>query len=153
MFSLIAGALGTVLGIFVLSAIEKFIGPQLPPNTQFTLNARALLFTTAISIAAAMLVGLAPAIHASRTNVGDALKDYVRGSTGERAGSMRAILIVGEVALSVVLLVGSTLLLISFLKLQSTSPGFEPKGAATAFVESQSTAIKHLGSRPNSSVR
>jgi putative ABC transport system permease protein len=144
-FSLIAGGLGTVLGFFVLSAIEKFLGPQLPPNTQLTLNARALLFTIAISIATAMLVGLAPAIHASRTNVGDALKDYIRGSTGERAGRMRAILIVGEVALSVVLLVGSTLLLISFLKLQSTSPGFEPKGAAAAFVGISTNRLKTPG--------
>ena len=62
------------------------------------------------------------------------LKDSARGSSGERGGRFRATLIVAEVALSVVLLVGSSLLLISFLKLQRTPPGFEAKGAATAFV-------------------
>ena len=58
----------------------------------------------------------------------------MRGSSGARGGRLRALLIVGEVALSVVLLVGSSLLLISFLSLQRTPPGFDPTGVATAFV-------------------
>ena len=58
----------------------------------------------------------------------------MRGSSGARGGRLRAFLIVGEVALSVVLLVGSSLLLISFLSLQRTPPGFDPTGVATAFV-------------------
>jgi predicted permease len=58
----------------------------------------------------------------------------VRGSSGARGGRLRAALIVGEVALSVVLLVGSALLLLSFLSLQRTPPGFDPTGVATAFV-------------------
>ena len=65
----------------------------------------------------------------------ETLKDAARGSSGGvRGAKFRAGLIIAEVALSVVLLVGSSLLLISFLKLQRTPPGFNPKGVASAFV-------------------
>src|SRR5262249_56170459 len=103
-------------------------------NTVLTLNGRALAFNGAMTLATALLVGVAPAVQASRAHLVDALKDSSRGSSSERGGRLRAALIVGEVALSVVLLVGSSLLLTSFLKLQRTPPGFEAKGAAAAFV-------------------
>ena len=90
-----------------------------------TLNWRALAFTGGVTLVSALLVGLAPALQASKARLVDVLKDSARGSSSERGGRFRATLIVGEVALSVVLLVGSSLLLVSFLKLQRTPPGFE----------------------------
>jgi len=81
------------------------------------------------------VAGLVGALLASsKGELVDALKDAVRGSSSARGGRLRSSLIVGEVALSVVLLVGSSLLLISFLSLQRTPPGFDPAGVATAFV-------------------
>src|SRR5476651_940710 len=133
-FSTIAGALGTILALWSLSAIQSTIATQLPPNTTLTLNWRALAFTGGVTLLRALLVGLVPAVQASKARLVDVLKDSARGSSGERGGRFRATLIVGEVALSVVLLVGSSLLLMSFLKLQRTPPGFEPEGAAAAFV-------------------
>ena len=133
-FSLVAGAFGILIGLWALSAIESVVSSQLPPNTSLTLNWRALTFTGGVTIVSAVLVGLAPALQASRTHLMDVLKDSVRGSSGERGSRLRATLIVVEVALSVVLLVGSSLLLTSFLTLQRTPPGFEATGAATAFV-------------------
>ena len=133
-FSTIAGALGTILALWTLSAIESLVKAQLPPNSVLTLNARALLFTALVTLVTALLVGLAPALQASRTEIVEVLKDSARGSSGGRSGRFRATLIVAEVALSVVLLVGSGLLLTSFLKLQATPPGFEARGAASAFV-------------------
>jgi predicted permease len=133
-FSTAAGLVGTLFALWALAAIQSLVANQLPPNTALTLNARAFAFTAIVSILTALLVGLVPAIQASRTDVVDALKDTARGSSSRRGGAFRSALIVGEVALSVVLLVGSTLLLVSFLKLQRTAPGFEPAGAATAFV-------------------
>jgi putative ABC transport system permease protein len=73
-------------------------------------------------------------MYASRTELFGGLKDGARGSSNRRARNFRSVLIVGEVALSVVLLVGSALLLLSFIRLQRTPPGFDPKGAAAAFV-------------------
>jgi predicted permease len=133
-FSVIAGALGVLVGLWALWAIHSTIASQLPPNTTLTLNGRALAFTAGVTLLSAILVGLAPALQASKARLVDVLKDSARGSSGERAGRYRATLMVGEVALSVVLLVGSGLLLMSFLKLQRTPPGFEPAGAAAAFV-------------------
>jgi len=133
-FSVVAGAVGVLLGAWSLSAVQSLVATQLPPNTILTLNWRALMFAGAVTVVTAVLVGLAPAIQASRGHLVEVLKDSARGSSGERGGRFRAALMVGEVALSVVLLVGSTLLLLSFVKLQRTPPGFDPRGAATAFV-------------------
>jgi len=133
-FSMIAGALGLLLAMWAVSAIQSIVATQLPPSTVITLNWRALLFTGGVTIVTALLVGLAPALQASRAHLVEVLKDSARGSSGARGRRFRSALIVAEVALSVVLLVGSTLLMVSFLRLQRTPPGFEAKGAAAAFV-------------------
>jgi predicted permease len=144
-FSTIAGGLGILLAFWSLSAIQSLLASQLPPDATLTLNWRALLFTGGVTLASSVLVGLAPAWHASRTQLVDALKDAARGSSSERTGRFRLMLIVGEVALSVVLLVGSGLLVVSFLKLQQTPPGFEARGAATAFVAVPTARYKTAG--------
>ena len=144
-FSTIAGALGVAIAVAGLRAVQSLIASQLPPNATLTLNWRAVMFTAAVTLACSLLVGLAPAWHASRSSLVDALKDAARGSSSERSGRFRAILIVAEVALSVILLVGSALLLVSFIKLQQTPPGFEARGAATAFVAVPTTRYKTAG--------
>ena len=133
-FSGAAGAACVLLALWALSAIQSVVASQLPPNTLLALNWRALAFTGGITVVTSVLVGLAPALQASRTPLVEMLKDRARGSSGGRGGRFRATLIVAEVALSVVLLVGSSLLLMSFVRLQNTSPGFEAKGAAAGFV-------------------
>jgi predicted permease len=129
-FSLAAGALGVLVGLWSLSAIQSTIAAQLPPNTILTLNWRALVFTGSVTLISALLVGLVPALQASKARLVDVLKDSARGSSSERTGRFRAALIVGEVALSVVLLVGSSLLLMSFIKLQRTPPASARRAAA-----------------------
>lgn len=133
-FSVAAGVLGVLLGLWALSAIQTAFANQLPPNTTLVLDWRALLFSLAVTLVSALLVGLVPALQASKTQLVEVLKDAARGSSGARGGKFRAGLIISEVALSVVLLVCSSLLLISFLRLQRTPPGFDPKGVAAAFV-------------------
>jgi putative ABC transport system permease protein len=133
-FSAAAGGLGLLLALWALSAIQLAFGSQLPANTTLALDWRALAFTGGITVLSAVLVGLAPALHAARPELSDVLKDAARGSPGARSGRFRAGLIIGEVILVVVLLVSSALLLLSFEKLQHTPPGFEPRGVAGAFV-------------------
>ena len=133
-FSLVAGLVGALIALWALSGIQSLVATQLPPGTALTVNGRALAFTALVSVLAALLVGLVPAIHVSRADVIEGLKDTPRGSSSGRGGRLRSALIVAEVGLSVVLLVGSTLLLVSFIKLQRTDPGFEARGAATIFV-------------------
>jgi predicted permease len=133
-FSVVAGGVGVLVSLWALSAIQSTIASQLPPNTTLTLNWRALAFTAGTTLISALLVGVVPALQASKARLVDVLKDSARGSSSERGGRFRATLIVAEVALSVVLLVGSSLLLMSFLKLQRTPAGFDPRGSAAAFV-------------------
>ena len=135
LFTAVAGVLGVLFSMWALSAAQSAFATQLPVNTTLSVDWRALVFTAGVTLFSALLVGLAPAWQASKADLVETLKDAARGSSGGvRGAKFRAGLIIAEVALSVVLLVGSSLLLISFLKLQRTPPGFNPKGVASAFV-------------------
>ena len=134
-FSLAAGTVGLGFAAWALSAIQRGLANQLPPNTELSLSWPALGATLVVTFLVSLLIGLVPSLQASKPNLVEALKDAARGSSGgPRARRFRSGLIVVEVALSVVLLTGSGLLLQSFLKLQSTPPGFRPEGLAVAFV-------------------
>jgi predicted permease len=135
LFSAAAGALGLVLGWWSLAAIQHLAANQLPAGVTLGLDRGVLLFTCGVSALAALLVGLVPALQASHADLADALKNSARGSSGSARGTrFRSALIVGEVMLSVVLLVLSGLLLVSFARLQSAPVGFNPQGVATALI-------------------
>lgn len=134
-FCVFATALGVLIAIWSLGGLERLLSNQLAPNTRFTLNAPTLGFTVGLSVLACGIIGLVPAWQASRVNLSEVLKDNARGTPGgTKGGKFRSFLVVVEVALSVLLLVGSSLLLASFIKLQRTPPGFSPRGVATAFL-------------------
>ena len=83
-FSLVAGALGVLVGLWSLSAIQSTIASQLPPNTTLTLNWRALAFTGGVTLISALLVGLVPALQASKARLVDVLEGQ-RARLVERA--------------------------------------------------------------------
>ena len=135
LFSAIAGVLGVLLAVWSLALLERVLANQLPPGTSLAVSLPTLGATLGMTVFVGVLIGLFPAWHASRVELTEALKDGSRGSSGGPRGQrFRAGLVIAEVALSVVLLVGSGLLLASFLKLQRTPPGFAPRGVAAAFV-------------------
>ncbi len=130
-----AGALfGTLLAAWTLAGLQSMLSSQLPADTILAINGRALLFTGIVALLSTAGTGLFPALQASRQDLAEHLKDSTRGTSGTQGRRLRQALIVAEVMLSVVLLVGAVLLLASFLKLTNTAPGFEPRGAAAAFV-------------------
>jgi putative ABC transport system permease protein len=98
---------------------------DVPRLAEASLDTRVLTATLGVSLLAAIVFGLAPALHAAKTDVSDALKTGGRtiGASGARQ-TLRSILVVGELALSVVLLVGAGLALRSFVRLQQVDPGF-----------------------------
>jgi putative ABC transport system permease protein len=96
------------------------------------LDWRLLAFTAGITLLTGVLFGLAPALHLARADVGLTLKEGGgRGSSGVRASRTRGALVIAETALALVLLVGATLLIRSFVGLRAVQPGFETKNVLT----------------------
>ena len=84
-----------------------------------------LAFTVLVALVTGFVFGLVPAFHSAKTELGQMLKENVRGSSGRRATQRtRSALVVTEMALAVVLLVGAGLLIRSFVKLVQVDPGF-----------------------------
>jgi putative ABC transport system permease protein len=98
---------------------------------QFSIDGTVLLFTVSATALAALLFGLAPALRATSSNLADSLRDRGSDAGGVRGNKLRTTLVVAEVALSLVLLIGTGLMFRSFAKLQAVSPGFEPENVLT----------------------
>jgi len=130
----IAGVLGVLLAIWGLDLLKKVAENILPRVREISLDVNVLLFAVGLSLITGVILGLVPALHASRSDPIDSLKDSSRGTTGRQAGRLRAGLLVAEVALSLVLVVGAVLLVDSFRRLQNVDPGFRAAGVTTFFV-------------------
>jgi putative ABC transport system permease protein len=128
--------IGATLGVAFAYAFLQWIKAHIvgtPFWMRFTIDGQVLLFTMAVAIATGLLFGLVPAIQSASPNLNETLRDG--GSRGTSAGRarqrFRSGLVVGEVALSLVLLVGAALLIRSFLGMQSVKPGFDPSNLLT----------------------
>jgi predicted permease len=131
LLAIFGGVLGTLLAIFGVSAIVGYLSDQLPRAREISLDQWVLGFTLLISVATGLITGVVPAWRLSNVNVGEALKHGGRGAdTGGK--HTRSILVVAEVALSLILLVGAGLLMRTLWKLQSVDPGFNPQNVLTA---------------------
>jgi predicted permease len=130
--ALVAGGLGLVLSVWGLGLLAKVGENFIPRAGELHLDSRVLGFALALSLVTGLLLGVFPALQASRTDPNESLKDATRGSTvGRHAGRFRSILFVAEVAFSLVLLVGAALLVDSFRRLQRVDPGFDPQNVTT----------------------
>jgi putative ABC transport system permease protein len=126
------GALGILIAQVGLSGAGALIPSQLETlDLQASVNTRVLMWTLGLTILAGVIVGVLPAIHATRTDPHESLKADGRGGAGRAGARARAVLVVGEIALSVLLLLGAGLLLRSFLNIHAVDAGFEPRGVLT----------------------
>ena len=99
----------------------------MPRLDEVGIDKTVLLFTALIALATGVVCGLAPALRAFRTDLQETLKSGGRGSTAGRSENRtRALLVISEVALALVLLVGAGLMLRTFQRLQAVDPGFDP---------------------------
>ena len=128
--ALAAAALGCALAWFGIQAVVAAIPEYtIPRQTVIQMNVPVLLFSLATATASALLCGLVPALQSARRDVAERLKDGGKG-TGAGAGGHRwtSTLVVGEVALSLVLLAAAGLLMRSFVHLQAADLGLDPRG-------------------------
>ena len=142
--SLLLALVSGLGGIFLSQWGTRFLSTagfgDLPKMADLQVDLRVLAFTTAISILSGILFGLAPALQLSKPDLNTVLRDEGRGSTGtRRRHRLRSLLVIAQVALSMVLLVGSGLLIRSFLRLQSVDLGFDPNHILTAKISLPST--------------
>jgi putative ABC transport system permease protein len=131
----LGGALGVLLASWSLDGIRLLAAQQLPRIEHVAIDATTLGFAFGATLLSTLLVGFYPAWLATRANVQAVLKETGRGTTGGSANKrFRNLLVVVEVAASVVLLIGAALLLYSFARLQRTHLGFDPAGVAVGTI-------------------
>jgi len=135
----IAGAiLGLIFAYIVVFALATQSSIDLPLLSSIRVDGEALAWTVLIALALGILFGLAPAFKMSGLNLQESLKDNASGmGAGRRHERFRATLVISEVALACVLLVGSGLLLRSFLRVLDVDLGFEPSHAASMEIDFQ----------------
>jgi len=131
--ALVGATLGVAFAYAFLQWIKANILGGMPFWMKFTIDGPVLLFTIAVAVTTGLLFGLVPALQSARPNLNETLRDS--GARGTSAGRvrqrLRSSLVVGEVALSLVLLVGAALLIRSFLGMQSVKPGFDQSNLLT----------------------
>jgi predicted permease len=135
--SVLVSLLGGLLGLLFAYGITQLIVALMPSNyvpneSRIEVNSLVLYFCLGVSIITGILFGLTPALQSSRQNLVESLKDESRGSSAAAGGRVRAVLVVFEVALAVVLLVSASLTIRSFVALQKIEMGFQPEGVMVA---------------------
>jgi predicted permease len=126
LLALTGGAVGLAIAI-VATKVLRSIGPDnIPRLDEVGIDGRVMAFTFLISLATAVIFGLAPAIRASRVDLNESLKESGRAS-GHSQHRIRRLLVMIEVALSLVLLIGAGLLIRSYQRIANAHPGFDPK--------------------------
>ena len=133
LLSTIGGGAGLLLAMWGTDVLVALTPKDLLGIESVSLDRRVLFFTILVSLATGLLFGIAPAIAASRTNLNEVLKEGGRDSSGAgRSQRVRSALVVVEVALALLLLIGSGLMIRSLWRLQAVDPGFDSSKMLTA---------------------
>jgi putative ABC transport system permease protein len=135
LLSLIGGALGLALGLFGIRSLLSINTAGLPRvgdnGSAVQLDWRLLAFTAVVSIGTGLLFGVAPALHAARDDLNSTLREGSGASGGGRNARVRSGLVVLEIALALMLVIGSGLLIRTSLALRAVAPGFDANNVLT----------------------
>jgi putative ABC transport system permease protein len=129
LLALFGAAAGLLVAYWGLGSLLALAPADLPRASHIALNGWALVFTTGLAVLTGLLFGLAPAITVSRVNLNESLKEGEGRASRSHRGRLSAGLVSAEAALSLVLLIGSGLLIRTFANLLRTDPGFDPHHA------------------------
>jgi predicted permease len=127
LLSAVGGAFGLLLAVWGLGLLRWLNPSDIPRLAAVGIDMRALGFTAAVAVLTGVLFGLAPALRSSRMNLSETLKEGGRSLAGSGQRRLRNLLVVTEIALSLVLLVCAGLLIRSFIRVQQVDPGFAPQ--------------------------
>jgi putative ABC transport system permease protein len=146
---LASGGLGLLLVVWGGGSLRFLIPPRFRiQGLAVGVDANVVLFALGVSLATGLFFGLVPALHALGTSREGHFALGTRGATGNRRSQrVRSALVVGEVALSLALLIGAGLLLRSFVRLQSVEPGFDPANVLTFRVSTRGSAYAEGAAR------
>ena len=134
LLGLISGALGLVLALWGMDLLLKAIPIDIPFWMKFDLDGRVLGFTALCSLLTGFVFGTVPALEASNPDLNETLKEGGRSGAGRGRHRLRSLLVVAEIALSLVLLVGAGLMMRSFISLQNVNAGINPEGVLTMYL-------------------
>jgi putative ABC transport system permease protein len=130
LLAVVGGSLGVLLALWGTDLLIRSAPQGVPRLDEAGIDGAVLGFTVALSVLTGIFFGVVPAWQASHPDISESLKEGERGSTGRRAG-IRNALVIGEVAMALMLLIGSGLLARSFWLLYSIRPGFDPSNVLT----------------------
>jgi predicted permease len=135
LFAFLGAGAGLVLAIACVRTVVALRSGDIPRIETVGVDGRALFFMAAVALVAGLAVGLVSALQSSKVDLMGALKDGARGATdGPGRARLRRLLVVSEVAMTLVLLVGAGLMIRTFTALRAIEPGFDPANVVTMTV-------------------
>jgi predicted permease len=126
LLSLPGGFCGMLLAMWGVDLLLRLSPPDLPRVEEVSVNGWVLLFTLSLAVLTGILFGLVPALRSSKPDLTKSLKEGGRSVAGGASRRLRNAIVVGEIALSLVLLIGAGLVMRSFWRLMKVDPGFDP---------------------------
>jgi predicted permease len=131
LLSFIGGIVGVFLALWIIDMLVALKPPiDFPLSLDVSVDWRVLVFSLAVSVAAGAIFGLAPALQATRPDVARALKDTA-AQGGAAKGRLRSVLVVAQIAISLVVLIAAGLVVRTLQQLQTMNPGFDSRNALT----------------------
>ena len=140
LLAMLGGALGLLIAIWGLDGLRWLNPGNIPRLQDISIDGRVLAFTFAVAMLTGILFGLAPALRSSQVNLNETLKEGGRSLVGSGNHRLRNLLVIAEIALSLVLLIGAGLLIRSFMRVQQVEPGFAAAECPLAAVVVAGTA-------------
>ncbi|HEV8484126.1 MAG TPA: ABC transporter permease [Blastocatellia bacterium] len=132
LLAVLGGGLGLLLALWGINPLVSLMPAGIHGAQNIRLDGLVLGFTLAVSLATGVIFGLVPALHSTRSDLNETLKEGGRGGTaGARRNRARGLLVALEIALSMVLLIGAGLMIKSFVRLANVNPGFDTRSIST----------------------
>ena len=130
--SVAGGGLGLLFAVWGIAPLTALMPANMPGAKDMRVDGKVLGFTLGVSLVTALVFGLVPALQATKSDLNESLKEGGRGGTaGAHRSRARSLLVVSEIALSLVLLIGAGLMIKSFIRLEQVNPGFETRNVLT----------------------